>query len=56
MTPNGTLRIGECRGTYQGMPRVRHLTIHRVRPGVSPMTRAAGISIDYDGTAIFVVC
>ena len=50
------LRIGEIQGSYPGMPQVRHLTIHRVRPGVSPMTPAIGISVDYRGDAISVVC
>ena len=53
---NSTLRIGECRGSYHGMPPVRHLTIHRVRPGLSPMTPANGIAVDYHGDPISVVC
>lgn len=53
---NSTLTIGECRGAYPGMPEVRHLTIHRVRPGAAPMTQANGLSITYDGSAISVVC
>lgn len=53
---NSTLTIGECRGAYPGMPEVRHLTIHRVRPGVAPMTPTNGLSVTYDGSAISVVC
>lgn len=49
-----TLEIGACRGTYPGMPERRHLTIHRVRPGLSPMTRGSGIVVDYRGKPISI--
>lgn len=50
-----TLWIDACRGTYPGMPRVRNLTVCRVRPGVSPMTSTAGTSVEYHGEPVSVV-
>ncbi|PKR87974.1 glycoside hydrolase family 31 [Pleomorphomonas diazotrophica] len=50
----GTLQIGACQGSYPGMPRVRHLTICRVRPGVSPMTSTTGVVVEYRGAPITV--
>ncbi len=53
---SNTLTLGDCRGSYPGMPGIRHLTIHRVQPGISPMTSDAGRSLDYEGAAVSVVC
>ncbi len=51
----GILEIGECQGTYPGMPWVRHLTIRRVRPGTSPMAPSSGVPVEYRGDRISVV-
>ena len=51
----GILEIGECQETYPGIPRVRHLTIRRVRPGTSPMAPSACIAVYYRGDRVSVV-
>ncbi len=51
-----TLTIGKCRGAYPGMPGKRHLTIHRVGPGLSPMTPATRLSVTYNGSVLSVIC
>jgi alpha-D-xyloside xylohydrolase len=48
----GELTIGDCRGRYPGIPSVRHLSVHRVGPGVSPGTLGQGVSVDYSGTSV----
>ncbi len=49
------LNVGQCQGTYPGMPPVRHLTIFRVRPGVSLTALSDAISVEYRGDRVSVL-
>ncbi|MBU2532525.1 MAG: DUF5110 domain-containing protein [Alphaproteobacteria bacterium] len=45
------LDIGACRGSYPGMPSVRRLTVHRLRPGTPPVSASGGPPVEHAGEA-----
>ncbi|MBZ9937250.1 glycoside hydrolase family 31 protein [Mesorhizobium sp. BR1-1-16] len=50
----GQLTVGERRGSFPGMHGERRFVVHRVGPGVSPMTADSGQAVSYSGAAVHV--
>ncbi len=48
----GEIALGERQGNFTGLRTARRFVVRRVAPGVAPMTRAEGVTIDYSGTAL----
>lgn len=48
----GEIEIGKRRGSFAGMRIECWFAVHRVGPGVAPMIRSEGVTVDYSGVPI----